>query len=114
MREVNSPEVTGYARIIQTILTTSGPMALIALALTGFLVWMVMNQLVKLEGAVVTNHTEITAAKVDMRAWVAKQTEIDKLQADQFNLLIGITQQICLNNAKTESAIRGCLGEKNK
>lgn len=112
IRQQDTSGLTGYAKVIQTVLTTSGPVALIAIALTGLLMYLVLTQMGKLGEAVAVNHSEIVQAKIDMGKYVARQEALDKISESQMNLLIRITQQMCLNGAKTDEAIRGCLPEK--
>lgn len=101
---------SGYARIVQTILTTSGPVALIALALAGFLMWTVEARLSHLDVAIELTQKEIQEAKITMHAFVERQMELDRQIALQIDKLIRINQQSCLNNAKTSVAIKGCYG----
>jgi hypothetical protein len=109
---MNNEGLSGYAKIIQTILTTSGPIALIALALVAFLMYSVRIDLGRLDAGVRANQLEIQSAKVSMHAFVAQQIELDRVNANQLALLIKISQQSCLNSARSEIAVKGCLGER--
>jgi len=90
-----------YARLIQTVLKTSGPTALIALALSAFLMWMVSGSLKAIAG-------DIAAAQVKMTAFAEKQEKVDQNRALQSERELRVLRALCVNSAKTEAAREGC------
>lgn len=101
-----------YAQIMRTILQTSGPVALIALALVWFLMWAVTAQIAAVRQSVEVNHTEIQAAKVTMHAFAQRQIDAEQRRELQLELQLRLLRQVCINSARTESATRACLDSR--
>lgn len=106
--DVSAPAPGGYIGLIRTVLTTSGPTALIALALAWFLGVAVWGRLVAIETNQAKIMAEINTAKVKMAEFSAahsqEESEHNKLLAD----LVGLTRQMCVNSAKNEAQTRAC------
>jgi hypothetical protein len=111
MNVIKQPEFDNpwYVNLLETILKTSGPIAVVALVLVWYLMTSISTGLRNVTLAVETNHIEIQAAKVTMHEFVAKQNEIDTVKVRQNDLILKIMRQVCINGATTEVARAGCL-----
>jgi hypothetical protein len=94
--------------IVRTILSTSGPMALIAIGLTFFLTWAIWGRLDTIERNQGTILDAMMKANISMSSFAAEHTAIerqrDRLLYEQVNLL----RRICQSVAETDAQKLEC------
>jgi hypothetical protein len=102
------PEAPWYVKLTTGILSTSGPITLIALAFTGFLMYLVLVQF----KAVLDNQKiiqdEMAAAKVSMAGFVTAQRDYDVARQRMLELQLRILRQVCINGARDSAAMKAC------
>lgn len=98
-----------YARLAQSILATSGPMALVGLGLAFFLAYSVTARLLELRTSIEVNRTMLQQAQVEMRAFAARQSEYDRVRQELLEKQLRLLRQLCVNSSKSDVALRGCV-----
>lgn len=107
----SSSTTGGWAGVVRTILTTSGPVALLAIMLSAFLGYAVWGQLERLENNDAKILSSMGEAKVSMGAFVAQHMQIESDRSLLLQSQVKLLRQLCVNAAKTEAQARGCLAE---
>lgn len=102
---------TGYLSLIRTILTTSGPVALVAIGLTIFLCWVIWGRLNVIESNQKTIMSEMNSANVAMRSFVTAHTELERQRGDMMGSQIRLLRQLCVNSSRSPEQTRGCLSQ---
>lgn len=100
---------TGWGGIVRTILTTSGPVALLAIGLTVFLGHFVWNRLGTIEANQHAIMESMTKANVAMAAFVAQHNEVERERQLLMQTQIKLLRQLCVNSAKSEFQTRACM-----
>ena len=98
-----------YVKLTAGILSTSGPITLIALAFSAFLVYIVLVQF----RTVIDNQKVIQGAmneaQVAMRAFATTQRDYDAERQRMLELQLRILRQVCINGAKDSIAMKTCV-----
>jgi len=101
----------GVLGLFKTILTTAGPVALIATLLCGFLMYAVWGRFDRLDASNEQLGKQMASAGEGMRAFAEKTMLNDKIRDDLLASQIKILRQMCINSARTELQTRACLQE---
>jgi hypothetical protein len=107
----SSSTTGGWIGLIRIILTTSGPVALLAILLSAFLGYAVWGRLDRIENNQGKILGEMGGAKVSMSAFVAQHMQIENERSLLLQSQVKLLRQLCVNAAKTETQARGCLAE---
>ena len=97
--------------LVKTILTTSGPLALMALALAGFLGYAVWGRLDHIDLAQTVLINEMNRANMNMSTFVKMHEQIERDRTATLVAELKILRQVCLNSAHTDAQGRGCIAE---
>jgi hypothetical protein len=101
--------------LLRTILTTSGPVALLATLLCAFVMWVVYEggnkRFDRLDASNAGLHAQMTEATQSMSAFASRATSNDTLRDALLAKQIALLRQVCVNSAKTDYQTRACLQE---
>lgn len=103
---------TGVVGLAGTILRTSGPMALLAIALVVFLAWGVWGRLDRLDVAEAKVLSEIATANVRMQAFSATQEQQERERSILLKSQVQLLRQLCVNSAKSDAQRLACSVEQ--
>jgi hypothetical protein len=103
--DVNAP---WYVKTITSVLYNSGPITLIALAFSGFLMYIVLVQFKTVIDNQKLIQDEMVAAKVEMRGFVLSQRDYDASRQRMLELQLRILRQVCINGARDSAAMKAC------
>jgi len=106
--QLSSNSIVG---LLKSILTTAGPVALIATLLCGFLMYATWGRFDRLDASNEQLGKQMASAGEGMRAFAEKTTLNDKIRDDLLASQIKILRQMCINSARTELQTRACLQE---
>jgi uncharacterized protein with beta-barrel porin domain len=101
----------GWPGLLRTVLTTSGPVALLAMLLAAFLGYAVWGRLDRIEASQSVMLNEMTTARVAMTAFSQLHGEIEAQRSILLRSQIGLLRQLCVNSARTEAQVAKCLAE---
>lgn len=107
----DDPMTGGLTGLVRTVLTTSGPVALLAIALTVFLGYFVWDRLSVIEHNQGTILGEMNKANVEMTGFVKQHQEIEAERAILLRSQVNLLRQLCVNSARTELQTRACAAE---
>jgi hypothetical protein len=105
------PSPGGWLGLLKTILTTAGPVALMATVLCGFLMFAVWGRLNTLDASAAQVLSEMRAAKVTMHQFAAAQETSEQQRTALLQSQIRLLRQVCVNGAKNDYQTRACLQE---
>jgi hypothetical protein len=101
----------GMMGLLRTVLTTSGPVALIATILILFLSAAVWGRLTTIEANQARILEAMASANTRMAAFSERHIQIDLERSSLMNQQLRILRQVCVNSAKTDYQTRACLAE---
>lgn len=97
--------------LLKSILTTAGPVALIATLLCGFLMYATWGRFDRLDASNEQLSKQMAAAGEGMRAFAERVTASDLARDQLLAKQIAVLRQMCINSARTELQTRACLQE---
>jgi hypothetical protein len=106
---ITSSSSSSLVRIILEILKTNGPSVLIAIGLTGVMIWLLVFALRGIDTAIEANHQELIGAKVEMTRFAAKQNEYDRVRQELLEKQLRLLRQLCVNSSKSDVALKACV-----
>lgn len=98
-----------YAVLANTILRTSGPMALLTVAFSWFVMWIVWGSLQTIKENQILIRADIANAGARMGAFAAQQEQFNEGRTVLLEKQLVILRQLCVNSAKNEAAIKACV-----
>lgn len=98
-----------YAVIASTILRTSGPMALLTVAFSWFVMWVVWGSLQTIKDTQLLIRADIAAASIRMTAFSAQQEHFNEARTELLEKQLAILRQLCVNSARSETALKACV-----
>lgn len=99
--DVDTPPPPGYVGLAQTIVSKSGPIALLAVGFAAFLCVVVWVRLVSIERM-------MNDAGKSMAAFSATHTKQDDERNALMTAQTALLRQLCINSAKDEGQRRDC------
>ena len=109
---LSEERISGMSSIIKTILTTSGPVALLALGLAIFQGYYIWEKLGTIESNQESIMGVMSGADKQMSIFVAMHTELEKQRLDLLKTQIRILQRICKNTTESPAGLIACYGEE--
>lgn len=104
----NDASSNGVLSIIKTILSTSGPLALMAIGLAGFLAWSVWGRLDEIERNQAIIIDSMQRANVAMSSYVAVVNEQNRAREELLRQQIRLLSQVCRNTVERDSQVSLC------
>lgn len=98
-----------YAVLANTILRTSGPMALLTVAFSWFVMWVVWGSLQVIKDNQLLIRSDIASASVRMTAYSARQDQFNESRTELLEKQLAILRQLCVNSSRTEAALKACV-----
>ena len=103
------PEAPWYVTLPTGILSTSGPITLIALSFSGFLMYIVLVQFQAVLANQKTIQDSMHNAQVAMWAFATTQRDYDAERQRMLELQLRLLRQVCINGARDSSAMKACV-----
>lgn len=97
---------------LRTVLTTSGPVALIAIIVIVFMGKYVWERLDRIEANQVKILSSINAAQVAMTAFVASHTKIEEERSRLLRSQVHLLRELCVGAADSPYQRNRCLAEE--
>ena len=108
-RETEQLDGPWYARLAEAILRTSGPMALLTVAFSWFVMWIVWGSLQTIKDNQHLIRQDIAQAGARMTAFAAQQEQFNEGRTILLEKQLAILRQLCVNSSRTESALKACV-----
>jgi F0F1-type ATP synthase membrane subunit b/b' len=108
-RESDALSGPWYAKLAESILRTSGPMALLTVAFSWFVMWIVWGSLQTIKDTQLLIRNDIAQAGARMTAFAAQQDQFNEGRSILLEKQLAILRQLCVNSSRTEAAIKACV-----
>jgi hypothetical protein len=102
------PTAPWYVKLATGILSTSGPITLIALTFSGFLMYTVLVQFQTVLANQKGIQESLHNAQVAMQAFATTQRDYDAERQRMLELQLRILRQVCINGARDSAAMKAC------
>lgn len=99
----------GLLGLLKQILTTAGPVALIATLLCAFLMYAVWGRFDRLDASNQRLLAEMQQANSMMGAFAQRSDQADRLRDNLLAAQVKLLRQLCVNSAKSDFQTRACL-----
>lgn len=111
MNDISEKSQTGMIGLIRVVLTTSGPVALLAIGLAVFQGYYIWEKLGRIEANQVHIMSSMSNAEKNMNIFVALHTELERQRLDLVKQQVRILQTICRNTTDPGRPLAACFGE---